>query len=137
VARDQHPLCGETLSGPNMSNTRPASRAELNRPAWIDFGDGRPPLQVMAINISQTGAKLGLYPGLKLPPQFTVRFTANGDIAMVCEAVWSKDGAVGVRFVARAGKETPGKPAQSAQTGAGPPASQLTRNSADRRRSRA
>jgi len=119
-----------------MNNTRPASRTELNRPAWIDLGNDLPPLQVVALNVSQTGAKLGLRPGVTLPPQFTVRFTANGDIAMVCEVVWSKDCATGVRFVARAGKDTRKEP-QPAQPAANPATSEVTENSADRRRSRA
>jgi hypothetical protein len=119
-----------------MDNSRPALRSELNRAAWIDFGGSQPPLQVMALNISQTGAKLGIRTGVTLPPRFIVRFTANGDIAMVCEPVWAKDGAVGVRFVARAGKDA-AKRAQAAQAAANPPARPLTKNSADRRRSRA
>ncbi len=37
-----------------------------------------------------------------LPDEFVVRFTPSGDIAMVCKIVWSRDGAVGLRFTARA-----------------------------------
>jgi hypothetical protein len=42
-----------------------------------------------------------------LPDQFVVRFTPAGDLAMVCKVVWSRDGAVGLRFIGRVGDNAP------------------------------
>ena len=81
----------------------PAPRTEVNCPAWIDFGDGSPPLKCTAVNLSRTGAKLAVDARTPLPDEFVLRFTPNGDIAMVCKIVWSRQGAVGLRFIARAG----------------------------------
>lgn len=86
-----------------MDNRTPVPRAEVNCPAWIDFGDGSPLLSCTAVNLSRTGAKLAVNPRTSLPEQFVVRFTPGGEIAMLCKVVWSRDGAVGLRFVARMG----------------------------------
>jgi len=86
-----------------MQQTSPAPRTEINCPAWIDFGDGSPLLKCTAVNLSRSGAKLAFKTRTHLPNEFVVRFTPNGDIAMVCKIVWSREGAVGLRFTARAG----------------------------------
>jgi len=83
----------------------PAPRTEVNCPVWIDFGDGSPLLSCKAVNLSRTGAKLAVGARTSLPERFIVRFTPSGDIAMVCQVVWSREGAAGVRFIARAGAE--------------------------------
>jgi len=88
----------------------PAPRTEVNCPVWIDFGDGSPLMQCIAVNLSRTGAKLAVNAHTPLPDEFIVRFTPSGDIAMVCKIVWSREGAVGCRFVARVGE-----PQQQAQ----------------------
>ena len=87
-----------------MEQRAPAPRTEVNCPVWIDFGDGSPLLQCKAVNLSRTGAKLAVNTRTPLPDQFVVRFTPNGDIAMVCKTVWSREGATGVRFIARVGE---------------------------------
>lgn len=84
-----------------MEERRPAPRAEVNCPVWIDFGDGSPLLSCTAVNLSTTGVKLAVGARTRLPDQFIVRFTQNGDLAMVCKVVWSREGAVGLRFIAR------------------------------------
>jgi len=81
----------------------PDPRTEVNCPAWIDFGDGSPLLKCTAVNLSRSGAKLAVKTRTHLPNEFVVRFTPDGDIAMVCKIVWQRDGAVGLRFIARAG----------------------------------
>jgi len=86
-----------------MEQKAPAPRTEVNCPAWIDIGDGSPFLECTAVNLSRTGAKLAVNSRLTLPHEFVVRFTPNGDIAMVCQVVWSREGAIGLRFIARAG----------------------------------
>jgi len=86
-----------------VEQTAPAPRTEINCPAWIDFRDGSPLLKCTAVNLSRTGAKLAIGARTRLPNEFVVRFTPNGDIAMVCKIVWSREGAVGLRFIARAG----------------------------------
>jgi len=83
----------------------PAPRTEVNCPVWIDFGDGSPLLSCTAVNLSRTGAKLAVGTRANLPERFIVRFTPSGDVAMVCQVVWSREGAAGVRFIARAGAE--------------------------------
>ncbi len=85
----------------------PAPRAEVNCPVWIDRRDGSPLMRCRAVNLSRTGAKLAIAPNIALPDQFVVRFTPGGDLAMVCKVVWSRDGAVGLRFIARVGAEAP------------------------------
>lgn len=83
----------------------PAPRTEVNCPVWIDFGDGSPLLSCKAVNLSRTGAKLAVGARTTLPERFIVRFTPSGDIAMVCQVVWSREGAAGVRFIRRVGGE--------------------------------
>ena len=83
----------------------PAPRTEVNCPVWIDLGNGSPLLSCTAVNLSRTGAKLAVAARTTLPDRFIVRFTPGGDIAMLCEVVWSREGAVGLRFVARVGAE--------------------------------
>lgn len=86
-----------------MEQNALAPRTEVNCPAWIDFGDGSPLLKCTAVNLSRTGAKLAVDARAPLPDEFVLRLTPNGDIAMVCKIVWSREGAVGLRFIGRAG----------------------------------
>ena len=86
-----------------MDQRAPAPRAEVNCPVWIDLGNGAPPLRCKAVNLSRTGVKLAVGANARLPDRFIVRFTQNGDLAMMCQVVWSRDGAVGLRFIARVG----------------------------------
>ena len=89
--------------GSIVDQKAPAPRTEVNCPAWIDFGDGSPLLKCTAVNLSRTGAKLAVSARTALPQEFVLRFTPNGDIAMVCKIVWAREGTVGLRFIARAG----------------------------------
>jgi hypothetical protein len=86
-----------------MDKRGPAPRSEVNCPAWIDFGDGSPLLDCKAVNLSRTGAKLAVTPKQHLPDKFTVRFTPDGAIAIMCKVIWAKEIYVGVCFVARDG----------------------------------
>ncbi len=88
-----------------MEQKAPAPRTEVNCPAWIDFRDGSPLLKCTAVNLSRTGAKLTVNVRTPLPDEFILRFTPNGDIAMLCKIVWSREGAVGLRFIGRAGND--------------------------------
>ncbi len=86
-----------------MDETAPAPRKEVNCPVWIDRRDGSPLMNCTAVNLSRTGVKIAIAPNIALPDQFVVRFTPAGDLAMVCKVVWSRDGAVGLRFIGRVG----------------------------------
>jgi len=88
-----------------MDQRAPAPRAEVNCPVWIDLGNGAPLLSCKAVNLSRTGAKLAVGTHTRLPERFIVRFTQNGDLAMMCQVVWSREGAVGLRFIARIGAD--------------------------------
>jgi hypothetical protein len=88
-----------------MDQRAPAPRAEVNCPVWIDRRDGSPLMSCTAVNLSRTGVKLAVAPNVALPNEFVVRFTPGGDLAMVCQVVWSRDGAIGLRFIARVGAE--------------------------------
>ncbi len=94
------------MRGSIVEQKAPAPRTEVNCPAWIDFRDGSPLLKCTAVNLSRTGAKLAVNGRTPLPDEFVLRFTPNGDIAMLCKIVWSREGAVGLRFIARAGNDT-------------------------------
>jgi len=89
-----------------MEQRTPAPRIEVNCPAWIDLADGSPPQRCTAVNLSRTGAKLNVG-AAQLPPQFVVRFSPKSGTAMLCELVWSREGAVGVHFLSRVNSTTP------------------------------
>lgn len=90
-----------------MDQRAPAPRKEVNCPVWIDRRDGSPLMSCRAVNLSRTGVKLAVAANVALPDQFVVRFTPDGDLAMVCKVIWSRDGAVGLRFIERVGADTP------------------------------
>jgi hypothetical protein len=80
----------------------PAPRIEVNCPAWIVLDNGAPPMSCVAVNLSTTGAKLSIRAGLTLPDQFVLKFSETSGIKVLCATVWSREGAVGVRFLSRA-----------------------------------
>lgn len=66
-------------------------------PVWVDRRDGSPLMSCTAVNLSRTGVKLAVAPNVALPEQSVVRFTP------------ARDGAVGLRFIARVGDNAPAR----------------------------
>ena len=83
-----------------MEQRTAAPRIEVSCPAWIDLADGSPVRRCTVVNLSKTGAKLSVG-RVPLPRQFIVRFSLSGGIALRCEVIWSRDGAIGVHFLSR------------------------------------
>lgn len=88
--------------GMHMTFTmRRESREEVGHRAWLDTGDGSPPLACTLIDISPSGAKLATGDAMAIPDTFDLRLTRYGHPNFLCRVVWRSDNALGVTLTKR------------------------------------
>lgn len=74
-------------------------RRSVTYPAYIDLGDGNPPLECSLRDASQEGALLAVADPSSLPDEFTLALSSDGAARRRCKVAWRKDGQIGVRFM--------------------------------------
>jgi len=76
-------------------------RTGIDRHCWIAPRDGGAAIECIVADVSETGAKIVVQPGVKLAEQFDLHFTRDGKVSFKSKVVWRKDGEVGLEFVGR------------------------------------
>ena len=66
--------------------------------------DGQHLADCVVLDVSVTGARLGLKPGTELPDQFVLILSKTGKVLRRCTVIWRKNNQVGVDFRAAAKK---------------------------------
>jgi hypothetical protein len=100
-----------------MSDKRRNLRRTVTYPAYIDLGDGNPPLECSLRDASQEGALLAVAVSKALPDEFTLALSLDGAARRHCKVAWRKDGLIGVQFMREgraSGRPTRGRPASAA-----------------------
>jgi len=78
---------------------RKGLRRDVDRLAWINVGDGRPPRRCTLVDVSVGGAKLVFEDDAKIPDTFGLLLSRSGHTTCSCRVVWRRDNAIGVQFV--------------------------------------
>jgi hypothetical protein len=76
-------------------------RAEVDREAWLDAGDGRPLLNCTLVDLSDSGAKLAVDAVDKIPDTFSLWLNRHGKPRFTCRTVWRSFNTIGVEFASR------------------------------------
>jgi hypothetical protein len=86
---------------PEILDRRGMPRDDVHCTAWIDLGDGAPRRRCIISDVSASGARLAVGPGLPLPEEFQIALSRDGRVRRRCRVVWRETGEVGVRYLAR------------------------------------
>ncbi len=61
-------------------------------------------IECVVADVSETGAKILVQPGVELAEQFDLYFTRDGKVSFKSKVVWRKKDEVGLEFVGRPNK---------------------------------
>ncbi len=75
-------------------------RRRVHYPAFVERGDGRPPLDCTILDISALGARLSVSANAKIPDRFTLLLSKIASGCRHCRVVWRSKLLIGVEFVA-------------------------------------
>jgi PilZ domain len=84
---------GFFLKGMALRDLRKSERHLLHYPAWIDAGDGSPPLSCMIFDVSEGGARLTVGMRAEIPEEFDLVFRRR------CRVLRRADGQIAVTFL--------------------------------------
>jgi hypothetical protein len=85
-----------------MFSGRKSERHIVSAPAMLYHIDGNSFMECVVRDISATGAGLTLSQDAPLPKSFFLALTRDGNVRRLCEPVWQRALAAGVRFSAQA-----------------------------------
>jgi hypothetical protein len=74
-------------------------RKSLKRPAWITLDGGFAVRHCVVQDISSAGARLTLDGAASLPGRIRLAFSRDARTGRLCQVVWCRGAAVGVKFV--------------------------------------
>lgn len=80
------------------AENRVSKRRLINHGARIAGLDGSELQSCRIIDISGTGARLGVLQPEELPDQFLLLLSHDGKLRRLCAVVWRRDKAIGVQF---------------------------------------
>ena len=86
-------------------------RQIMSLPAWIEVNSSSLLERCKVMDLSESGARLGISDVRNLPPQFNLYLARIGQSAHQCRIIWQRGNEVGVEFVTR-------KPADNAAVAA-------------------
>ena len=84
---------------------RQTRRTRLDRHCWVVIAADQPRRECLLQDISETGARLALEPGAKLPDAVDLHLTSEGAVARKSVVVWQTRSEAGLRFVDRSRKQ--------------------------------
>src|SRR4051812_28476112 len=87
----------------SMDSGRKSRRRDISTRGMIYDAAGKAIMACSLRNVSETGAKLQLTQDVPLPRSFLFALTPDGSVRRLCERVWQRANAAGVRFTAKAG----------------------------------
>ena len=71
----------------------------MSLPAWLEVNSSSLLERCKLIDLSESGARLGITDVRNLPPQFNLYLARIGQSAHQCRIVWQRGNEVGVEFV--------------------------------------
>lgn len=80
---------------------RKNDRRAIDRPCWVDAGEGRPPTKGYLHNVSHSGAKLICEGSVEPPDEFNLYMTYDGSVGRKCKVVRRAENEIGLRFLSR------------------------------------
>jgi hypothetical protein len=80
------------------TNRRRAVRRTIVYRAKILARDGSWDRDCHVLDVSQTGAKLGIAQAAELPRDFILALSMQGSATRMCRVVWATESEIGVRF---------------------------------------
>ena len=83
---------------PMATNRRRSLRRTIVYRAKIHASDGSWDRDCHVLDVSQTGAKLGVAQAAELPQDFILALSMQGNATRLCRVVWATDSEIGVRF---------------------------------------
>src|SRR5258708_1483438 len=86
-------------------NRRRVRRTRLDRHCWIVIAADQPRRKCLLKDISDTGARVALDPGAKLPDAVDLYLTNEGTVARKSAVIWQTGSEAGLRFVDRPQKQ--------------------------------
>ena len=90
-------MCADRQPTAKSSEARRSSRERTFLPARISYGDGALSTECTTTQLSTTGARINLAPGVSLPERFDFAVPQRG---LLCRArlIWRKDNQIGIEF---------------------------------------
>ena len=82
-----------------MFHRRFFPRQTISLPAWIEVNSSRLLERCKLMDLSESGARLGITDVRNLPPQFNLYLARIGQSAHQCRIIWQRGNEVGVEFV--------------------------------------
>lgn len=82
-----------------MFHRRFFPRQTISLPAWIEVNSSRLLERCKLMDLSESGARLGITDVRNLPPQFNLYLARIGQSAHQCKIIWQRGNEVGVEFV--------------------------------------
>jgi hypothetical protein len=82
-----------------MFHRRFFPRQTKSLPAWIEVNSSSLLERCKVMDLSESGARLGITDVRNLPPQFNLYLARIGQSAHQCRIIWRRDNEVGVEFV--------------------------------------
>jgi len=88
-----------------VENHRQTRRTRLDMQCWIVTAADQPRRECLLQDISETGARVALAPGAKLPNAVDLHLTNEGTVTRKSEVIWQTRSEAGLHFVGRAQKQ--------------------------------
>ena len=82
-----------------MFHRRFFPRQTMSLPAWIEVNSSSLLERCKLMDLSESGARLGITDFRNLPPQFNLYLARIGQSAHQCRIIWQRGKEVGVEFV--------------------------------------
>jgi PilZ domain len=80
-------------------NGRAAERRTVTLRTWITARDLPEAVACSLSDVSETGARIVVADGSRIPEVFELRMTRDGRVMRRCRIIWRRERVVGVRFV--------------------------------------
>jgi len=80
------------------TNRRRSIRRAIAYRAKIFASDGSWDRDCHVLDVSQTGARLGVVQAAELPQDFILALSMQGNATRLCRVVWTTNSEIGVRF---------------------------------------
>lgn len=93
-----------------MFHRRFFPRQTISLPAWIEVNSSRLLERCKLMDLSESGARLGITDVRNLPPQFNLYLARIGQSAHQCRIIWQRGNEVGVDLSLQNGPRMPQSP---------------------------
>jgi PilZ domain len=96
--KNERPTINDALFQNLGWGRRKSLRRHFGYPGQMHFEDGVPPQPCVIIDMSESGAQLGVPADVAVPGEFSLLIGGNSHVRRLCKLVWRTDNRVGVEF---------------------------------------